>query len=260
MASREISQKRILLTGASSGLGVELATQLALQNAKLILTARREEPLNLLAEKINHSGGSASVILADITSENDRQQIVKFAQSNLGGIDILINNAGVGAMGNFEEASAERLRKVFEVNFFAATEMIRVCLPLLRAGNQPAIVNISSVLGHRAVPQKSEYCASKFAIHGFSDSLRAELRNQVDVILISPSTIDTEFFNNALDDPTGRDWKSKGAMSPEYVASKIVRAIRSASQEVILPFSGKLLVWLDRICPPLANWLVAKYG
>ncbi|MEM8542324.1 MAG: SDR family NAD(P)-dependent oxidoreductase, partial [Pseudomonadota bacterium] len=118
-----------------------------------------------------------------------------------------------------------------------------------------------SVLGHRAVPLKSEYCASKFAIHGFSDAIRAELsRDGIDLLLVSPSTTDSEFFDAAIDDPTSKDWKKGGAMSPEIVASRTLRAIRKRRHEIILTFGGRILVWLDRMIPGIANRIIAKFG
>ena len=131
---------------------------------------------------------------------------------------------------------------------------------LLRKGNHPLIVNVSSVLGHRAIPFMSEYCASKFALHGFSDALRAELaREKLDVLLVSPSTTQSEFFDHVLGDKQ----KSRGrfgAMTPAKVARRIAWAMRSGRHEIILPVGGRLLVWLDRLCPPLADRLVAWFG
>ena len=92
-----------------------------------------------------------------------------------GGLDLLVNNAGIGAQGRFAEADPARLRQIMEVNFFAPAEMTRAALPLLKQGRRPMIVNIGSILGHRGIPGTSEYCASKFAVQGFSESLRAEL-------------------------------------------------------------------------------------
>jgi short-subunit dehydrogenase len=176
-------------------------------------------------------------------------------------MDILVNNAGIGAMGRFDQATPERMRQIFEVNFFALAELIRLSLPLLKRGNDPVIVNISSVLGHRGAPLKSEYCASKFAVHGFSDSIRAELATDgVEVLLVSPSTTDSEFFDASIEDQTNKDWKKRGAMSPEIVAAKTIRAIRKRRHEIILTFGGRILVWLDRLIPGLANRLMAKFG
>ena len=123
------------------------------------------------------------------------------------------------------------------------------------------IVNVSSVLGHRAVPKKSEYCASKFAVHGFSDALRAELVEEgIDVLLVSPSTTASEFFDRVIDGHADPLANEAGAMSPREVARKTVKAIRSGKHEIILSSGGKLLVWLDRICPTLANRIIARFG
>jgi short-subunit dehydrogenase len=140
-------------------------------------------------------------------------------------------------------------------------ELIRESLPLLKVGADPLIVNMNSVLGHRATPLKSEYCASKFAVHGLSDAIRAELAGDgVDLLLVSPSTTDSDFFDSAIEDETGKDWKKGGAMSPETVAAKTIRAMQKRRHEIILTFGGRIIVWLDRIIPGIANRLVARFG
>ncbi|MDG2182303.1 MAG: SDR family NAD(P)-dependent oxidoreductase, partial [Mariniblastus sp.] len=123
------------------------------------------------------------------------------------------------------------------------------------------IVNMSSVLAHRATPLKSEYCASKFALHGFSDALRAELANDsIDLLLVSPSTTDSEFFDHAIEDTTGKNWKTRGAMPPSIVASKTIRAMKKGKHEIILTLGGRLIVWMDRLIPGIANRIMARYG
>jgi short-subunit dehydrogenase len=146
-----------------------------------------------------------------------------------------------------------------EVDFFAPVELIRQALPLLLEGRQPIIVNMGSVLGHRAVPDKSEYCAAKFALHGFSDALRAELQpTGIDVLLVSPSTTRTEFFDNVLESNSSRKEGAFGASSPQRVSRSTIRAIRCGKHEVILSLGGKLLVWFDRLFPTLANRILAR--
>jgi short-subunit dehydrogenase len=234
---------------------------LARQGARLVLTARRREALEDLQRQIRSTGQEAHVVAGDVVEAALRQRLLETANSELGGLDLLINNAGVGAIGPFAEASEDRLRRVMEVNFFAPAELIRSAVPLLQAGNRPMIVNVSSVLGHRGIPKKSEYCASKFALHGLSDSLRAELTARgIDVLLVSPSTTATEFFDNVLEKTADLPWLALGAMSAEAVARRAVKAIRRGRHEIILTPGGKLLVWFDRLCPPLVNRLVARFG
>ncbi len=261
MAKRELNRKRAIVTGASSGIGWHLAKQLAALGVEIVACARREDRLEQLAVEIQSVGGKCIIVAGDITSKATRKELIETCASQLGGLDLLINNAGVGAMGRFDEADADRLRQVFEVNFFAIADMIRESLSMLKQGNHPMIVNMSSVLGHRAAPLKSEYCASKFALHGFSDSIRAELAgNGVDLLLVSPSTTDSEFFDHALEDNTHRNWKRRGAMPPEVVAAKTIRAIRKGKHEIILTHGGRFIVWLDRLIPGIANRIMARFG
>ncbi len=261
MARRQVVNKRILLTGATSGLGLALSEVFRTPSNKLFLTGRRAEKLSELANEIDHLGHECEWLAGDIVDDTFRARLVKQCVDVFGGIDCLINNAGVGAMGRFEDANVVRMRKVFDVNFFAMAELTRMALPHLKQGVQPIIVNVGSVLGHRATPLKSEYCASKFAVHGFSDALRAELvKDAIDVLHVCPSTIDTPFFEAAIEDATARNWKSGPKMTPAFVARKIRRAMERGQPELILPWSAKAMVWLDRIMPRLANFLVAKFG
>lgn len=261
MAKRKLIGKRAIVTGASSGIGWHLAKQLAASSVQVVACARRQQRLQQLEQEINASGGKCVSVAGDITSLSTRQELLDVCLSQFGGLDILINNAGIGAMGRFDEAHAERMRQIFEVNLFAVTDLIRDSLPIMKKGNEPIIVNMSSVLGHRAAPLKSEYCASKFAIHGFSDSIRAELaENGVDVLLVSPSTTDSEFFEQAIEDKTQRNWKKRGAMLPEVVAAKTIRAIRKGKHEIILTHGGRFIVWMDRLMPGIANRIIARFG
>lgn len=261
MARRDIAGSRAIVTGASSGIGWALAHELSRCGARLIVTARREDRLQQLVDEISAAGGEAHHVAGDVTEASTRSACLESAAKHLGGLDILINNAGVGALGPFVEADPDRLRQIMEVNFFAAAEFTREAYATLREGNRPIIVNVSSVLGHRAAGRTSEYCASKFALHGLSDSLRAEFAPEgIDVLLVSPSTTDTEFFDSVLERKGKPASVGDSKMSSQRVARKTVKAIRRGKHEIILTAGGKALVWLDRLCPPLANWVVAKFG
>ena len=139
-----------------------------------------------------------------------------------------------------------------EVNFFASAELTRSMIPLLQRGHAPVICNISSVLGYCAVPGKSEYCASKFALHGWSDSLRAELAaDGIQVTLVSPSTTKSEFFDSLIETGDEQTSRGFGSWTPEKVARQAFRAIRFRRREVILSLGGKALVYADRFAPSL---------
>ncbi|GAA5505202.1 SDR family NAD(P)-dependent oxidoreductase [Novipirellula caenicola] len=252
-----------VVTGASSGIGHCLCELLLDRGATVVGVARRGERLADLAARTG-TGRFISVV-GDVTDAGVREQILAAAADvDDGRLDLLVNNAGIGAIGPFADADEARLRQIMEVNFFAPAELMRDAIPMLRRGRAPVICNISSVLGHRAVPDKSEYCASKFALHGLSDSIRAELArdshhgNSIQVTLVSPSTTRSEFFDSLIGSDAAAKSKSIGSWPPEKVARATLAAIESRRSEVILSLAGKALVYADRISPPLMNSILAR--
>lgn len=257
---RRLSGKRILITGASSGIGRALALALARDDNKLLITARRSERLEELASSSTQRICQIECVPGDISDATVRNDLVQRATDRFGGLDILINNAGIGGIGTFASADATRLRRIMEVNFFSAVELTRQALPLLRTSADGVIVNVGSVLGHCAVPKKSEYCASKFALHGFTDALRIELATRgVDVLLVSPSTVSSEFFRQAMRSE-GNAAVNRKSSTPDRVAEQIINAIRYGRREVVLSSGGKLLVWADRLAPGITSRLLQRFG
>lgn len=263
MARRKISAARTVLTGASSGIGRAMAVELSKRGARLVVTARRQERLDELKQEVQRQGGEIHLVAGDVSNPELRNRLLETAESELGGLDILINNAGVTSIGEFRNSTPEYLQRIMAVNFFAPAELTRQAIPMLDRGNRPIVVNVGSVLGHRAVPKKSEYCASKFALHGFSDALRAELAPQgIDVLLLSPTTTKTEIFDVALgeSDKSDLSWLKMGAYKASTVARIAASAIRKGRHEVIISPGGKALVWADRLCPPFMNRMIAKFA
>ena len=165
-----------------------------------------------LPQQIAQLGRRAVCVAGDVTDPAARQRALDAARDELGGLDILINNAGVAAHGRFADADPGRLRPIMEVNFFAPVEFIREALPLLRDGRQPIVVNIGSILGHRGCPHKSEYSASKFALHGFSEAVRPELaRLGIDVLVVAPGPTESEHFDTLLEDKGELPWGESAA-------------------------------------------------
>lgn len=259
MAKRDLTGKRILITGASQGIGKALAELAAARNAKVLAVARSVDLLQELADNAQKKGQTLEILQCDITSSEDRQKMVNAAQELFGGLDILINNAGIGATGHFAEADPDRLRKIMEVNFFGLTETIRVFLPTLKQGNQPAIVNISSVAGRRGIPARSEYSASKFAVQGFSEALRAELaKDDVDVILVNPGLTQTNFSKNMIEQKARVQLDHMRGMTPEQVAEATLKAIEKNKSEITLTFNGKLMLFVCRYFPRLADMIIRR--
>lgn len=259
MPTRSLSGMRTILTGATAGIGRAIALQLVAAGGRVIVTGRREDRLReLIAEA---KSPDMHYVAGEITEAPLREKLLSTCLDRFGGLDCLINNAGMTGIGKFADNDEERLRRIMEVNFFSPLALTRLCIPELRKGTHPIIVNVASVLGHVAVPKKTEYIASKFALHGFSDSLRAELRPEgIDVMLLSPSTTDTEIFDVGYGDRKQIPWANAKGQSPEAVARAALRGIRRGSQEIILTIGGKGLVWFDRLFPNTANYLIGKFA
>jgi short-subunit dehydrogenase len=256
---RHIAGSRLLITGASQGIGKALADLAARRGARVIATARSLELLEELSATVRGRGDQLEIIQADVTNADDRQRMVEAAIASYGGLDILVNNAGIGATGMFADAAPERLRKIMEVNFFGLTETTRLFIPLLRMGNFPAIVNICSVAGKRGIPARSEYSASKFAVQGFSEALRAELdKDGIDVLVVSPGLTQTNFSKNMLEQKAKVKFDHLRGMTAEQVAAATLRTIEQGRHEVCLTFQGRLMVFLNRFFPRLTDRIAAK--
>lgn len=261
MARRQLKGARILVTGASSGIGRALCVRLCKHGACVLATARREDRLVRLQADCAELPGTLQFIAGDLTLDSHREAILQWVDSQWGGIDVLVNNAGVGAIGRFNEATQDRLRQVMEVDFFAPVELTRLCLPWLRKGNCAAILNVGSVLAHRAVPNKSEYCAAKFALRGWSESLRVELAKEgIDVLMLSPSTTRSEFFDSLVDTNPQEKSRSVGSMSSDRVAQLAVSALVRSKREMILSLGGRALVWAGRLFPRLTDRLLSRFA
>ncbi len=259
---RELRNARVLLTGASGGLGAALARELAAKGARLMLTGRSAERLREVARSVETST-ETHILVADLTHAADRKSLVHSCFDKFGGLDVLINNAGIGARGLFENSSPDVLRKTMEVNFFAAAELIRDCLDLLVNGENPIIVNICSASGRRGFPVRSEYCASKFALAGLSEVLRAELAiHGIDVLIVSPGHIRTEFHKHFIANTTqaGRTGRMHArGVPPEQAAAKIIRAIEKGKHEVVFPFKIWLTLLVNRLFPRIVDYFTARH-
>jgi short-subunit dehydrogenase len=256
---RSIAGSRILITGASQGIGRALAEAAAARGAKVLVCARKLDLLQDLAQQVRAKGGIIEVVEADITSPQDRQKMVETAEQAFGGLDVLVNNAGIGATGHFADVGPERLRQLMEVNFFGLTETTRVFLPMLKKGTKPAIVNISSIAGKRGIPARSEYSASKFAVQGFSEALRAELaKDGVDVLVVCPGLTQTNFSENMIEQKALVQLDHMRGMSAEDVAAHTLKAIEKGYNETCLTLKGKLLVLVSRFFPWIADIVVKR--
>jgi NADP-dependent 3-hydroxy acid dehydrogenase YdfG len=241
-----LSGKTALVTGASSGIGRGAAIALAAAGAQVALVARRADRLADLAAEIEAAGGKALARPADVTDEQEAAQAVDDAVAHFGGLDILVNAAGMTQTGKVENGDLADWRYVMELNFWAAFHTSRAAIPPLKAGGGGDIVNISSTAGRRAVGATfGPYAASKFALTAFNESLRAEVTLAgIRVCIIEPGATATEVHEHIKDEKvrefTRQHVEKDGAMQPEDVAAAIVFAVSlpprvNISQLVIRP-------------------------
>ena len=247
--------KAVIITGASSGIGKALALQLAGAGASVALAARSAERLEALAEECRALGGRAEAIPCDVSDEAQCRAFVSRAKEAFGRIDMLINNAGMSVVAKLEEMTDLRLfHYVMDVNFFGALSCCYYALPHLLE-TKGRIVNVSSLGGLLTLPYNSSYCASKFALQGFSDSLRMELApSGVSVTVISPYWVVTEFHEHYLDKdgkpkgPSGRAIYTEKMMTAGKCAEIILDAARHRKREVLMG-PGRMGVLLRWIAP-----------
>ncbi|QEL13908.1 SDR family NAD(P)-dependent oxidoreductase [Limnoglobus roseus] len=253
---RTLSGKRAIVTGASGGIGKAIAKALAAAGAKVALAARTADKLAAVAAEI---GGNALAVPADVTKPADRENLIRTTVAQFGGLDLLVNVAGVGAWGHFATSTEAINREVLEVNFFAPTELIRLAVPHLARGNQPAICNLTSMCGRRGMPAWPEYSASKFALVGLTEALRGEMaRYDIDVVTIVPGLTASDLNRHLLRNDGKADIPYDKGMSPEYVAGRTVDAICRGKREILLGLEAKKILLINRFAPRLVDRLIAR--
>jgi short-subunit dehydrogenase len=256
---RELRGRRMIVTGASSGIGRCLAEQAAGEGARIILAARSTDALGQLADSLNGRNSEVIPVTADVTKETDRQRLLQVALDRLGGLDVLINNAGVASFGHFATSSEPILRQIMEVNFFAPAELIRSAIPILVKGNQPAIVNIASMCGRRGLPAWTEYSASKFALCGLTEALRGEMaRFDIDVLLMVPGLTQSDLPRHLLRNDGRMKIDFQGGMAPKDVAAAVLKALRNNRTETILGREARWMLRVNRFFPRWVDRLIAR--
>jgi short-subunit dehydrogenase len=258
-----MKDRRIILTGASEGIGRALALELAARGARLALAARDRERLDTLVHECRTRGGEAVAVPTDVTNQQDLEWLVAETVKSFGGIDAVVHNAGITMWSRFDALrDLGIIERLIEVNYLAPVRLTALTLPHLKQ-SRGLIVAIASLSGLTGVPERSGYAASKHAMIGFFDSLRIELAGSgVDVSVVAPDFVVSEIHKRAI----GPDGEPLGSspmvqakiMTADQCAARIVRAMEKRERLVLMSARGKWGRWLKLLAPSLIDRLAAR--
>ncbi len=251
--------KVVIVTGASSGIGEATAREFAANGSKVMLAARSENRLADIVSEIKSKGYEATYIKTDVSIEEDCRNLIQKTVEKYDTVNILVNNAGLSMRASFNEVKVGVLKTLMDVNFWGTVYCTKYALPYLIA-NKGSLVGVSSVAGFHGLPGRTGYSASKFAIHGFLETVRIEnLKNGLHVMIIAPGFTASEIRKHALTaDGTeqGESPREEGKlMSPEYVAKWVLKGIKKKKRNKILTWEGRFTALFQRIVPDLVDWV-----
>ena len=262
---KPINQQVIVITGASSGIGLTTARMAAERGARLVLAARNEEALAQLVQEINSKDGKdptnqprAVSVAADVGKEEDVRWVAQLAAEKFGGFDTWVNNAGVSIYGHIKDIPNEDNRRLFETNFWGVVYGSQAAAEHLRKRGGGAIINVGSTVSDRSIPLQGMYSASKFAVKGFTDALRMELEEEgapVSVTLIKPAAIDTPYLEHAKSYlPEGREPSFPPPVyAPETVAEAILHAAQNVARDIHVGGGSKMFSVMEKMAPRLTD-------
>jgi short-subunit dehydrogenase len=256
--SMKFTDQTIVITGASDGIGAELARQLATERPKLVLAARGREALERVAADCIARGAQAIAVPTDVAREDDCRRLIETAVAQYGGIDVLVNNAGVSMHAEFESIEDfSTFERLWRINCLGTIACTRFAWPQLKA-RRGLVVGVSSLAGKAGVPGRTTYCASKFAQTGFLEALRIEAEPLgIAVLGVYPGVVATEIRRrglNAQGRPAGvSGLEERGAMPVDECARQIVAAMRARRRELVMTAKGKIGLWLKLIAPRLVD-------
>ncbi|MEM9887848.1 MAG: SDR family oxidoreductase [Bacteroidota bacterium] len=258
----DLKGKWVWITGASSGLGEAMSYEFAKKGANLILSSRKLEELERVKANCNPAA-KVEIQVLDVAEQAQFETVTNDLLSKTGSIDILINNAGVSQRGLVKETQLAVDRRIMEINYFGAIALTKAVLPSMLKRRSGQIVVMSSLVGKFGSPLRSTYAASKHALHGFFDSLRAETAKEgITITILCPGYVHTNVSQNALtadgQSQGTTDEKTAQGLSPEQFAKKAVRSIEKEKREVIIGRTETLGIYLKRFFPGLFARIISR--
>jgi len=250
--------KVVIVTGASSGIGRATALEFARNGSKVVIAARSADRLETLEKEIAAIGAETLACITDVSNEDDCRKMVEATLQRFGTVDILINNAGISMRALFNDADISVLKRLMDVNFWGTVYCTKYTLPYI-VRNRGSIVGVSSTAGFHGLPGRTGYSASKFAVHGFLETLRIEnLKEKLHVMIIAPGFTTSEIRKNALladGTPQGNSPREEKKLhSPEFVARWVLRGIRKRKRNKIMTWAGRFTALLQRIIPAVVDY------
>ncbi|WP_119460777.1 SDR family oxidoreductase [Rhodospirillaceae bacterium SYSU D60014] len=252
---KTISEQVIVITGASSGIGLTTSRMAAMRGARVVLAARNEAALRKIVEEIRDKGGQAAHVAADVGKEAEVRKIADAAIETFGGFDSWVNNAAVAIFGKIEEVPVAEQRQLFEANYWGVVHGSIVAVAHLRARGG-ALINIGSVLSDRALPLQGPYSAAKHAVKGFTDALRMELEMDgapISVTLIKPASIDTPYPDHAKSYMASKPKLPPPVYAPDVVADAILHAAQHPVRDLYVGGAAKALASMGGWAPRLSD-------
>lgn len=252
-----MKDKVVIITGATSGIGRALAFEFAKRGSRVVVTGRRADVLKEVGESLRQLGAQVLTVQSDVCQEEEARKVIDQTVSQYGGVDVLINNAGISMRALFEDVQLDVFRKVIETNFFGTVYCTKYALPHILE-SKGSIVGISSINGKRATPARTAYSASKYAMEGFLEALRMEvMKRGVHVLSVCPWFTSSNIRNVALTangQPQGDSPRDEDSMmSAEETAAYIYRAVVARKRDLVLTAKGKFAVALTKLFPSLMD-------
>lgn len=253
--------KVVVITGGSDGIGRALVEAFIDEGAKVATCGRNHDKLYTL--QMQHTNVMLHTMTCDISNENEARRFIESTIKTFGGIDILINNAGISMRALFKDADLDVLRRVMDINFYGAVYCTKYALPSLME-RKGTIVGVSSIAGYRGLPGRTGYSASKFALQGWMEALRTEMLDAgVHVMWVCPGFTASNIRHVALNkegNPQGESSMEEGKMmTAEECAQHIIKAVEKRKRTLVLTSTGKRTVFMNRFFPSLADKLVHKF-
>lgn len=253
----DFENKVVVITGTSSGIGEASAIEFAKRKCTVVLVSRRKDKLDDVEKKLVRYNSETLVCQCDVSKKNEVEQMSKIVLDKFGHIDILVNNAGFAIYGSVKDLKIEEIESQMATNYFGMVYCTKAFLPKMLEQKSGHIVNVASVAASFGLPGIASYCASKFAMLGFSEGLYHELKGTgVGVTVVSPIMVKTNFFDN----PSFKSMPkySPTSLSPKTVAKAVVRASSSPRLEIIVPSFVRGAVWIKHTIPYLINPILGK--